>query len=63
MDIEGRRIDEEDLELIVIEDNKLPFLRNVSGGKFLSFDMLLYPYHSITFLIAILVNCSLTSHS
>ena len=32
MDKDGRRINEEDMEFIVIEDDRLPLLKNVSGG-------------------------------
>ena len=32
MDKDGKRIDEEDMEFIVIEDDRLPLLKNVSGG-------------------------------
>lgn len=36
MDKDGMRIDEEDMEFIVIEDDRLPLLKNVSGGKVFS---------------------------
>ena len=35
MDNNGVKIEENDVEFLVIEDDKLPLLKNVSGGKLL----------------------------
>ena len=42
MNKEGLRIAEEDLEYIVIEDDRLPLLKNVSGGKVFSLSFLCF---------------------